>query len=139
VVFLVAFNPTHIGHYLRPPYADVADASKALSLVPPGAQLVTHDEWFVHVAYSHRNATTYFCPYETYAVYADDFAGTYFQHDIRPELEAEVSDGRTQVVATFGKVKVYKRRPPPGAHVGNCITPGDSRYRPPLEAVGWKG
>jgi hypothetical protein len=134
VLFLVAFNPTHVGHYLQRPYADLADARKALALVPLDAELVTHDEWFAHVAESHRHATTYFCPYATYAVYADDFRGTYFQHDIRPELEAEVRDGQTHVLATFGRVKVYRRQPDPGARVGNCIGPGDPRYKPPLEA-----
>ena len=124
LLFLIAFNPTHVGHYLRPPYPDLADARKALALVPPDAELVTHDEWFVHVAYSHRQATTFFCPYATYAVYADDFPGTYFQSDIRPKLAAEVRDGQTRIVAVFGRVKVYRRRPDPGAHVGNCVTPG---------------
>jgi hypothetical protein len=136
LLFLIAFNPTHVGHYVVPPYADIADARKALALVPPDAELVTHDEWFVHVAYSHREATTYFCPYATYAVYADDFRGTYFQHDIRPELEAEVRDGQTRVLATFGRVKVYERRPDPGARVGTCVTPGGPNYKPPLEAHG---
>jgi uncharacterized membrane protein len=124
LLFLVAFNPTHVGHFLKAPYADLADARKALALVPPDAELVTHDEWFVHVASSHRQATFFFCPYATYAVYADDFPGASFQRDIRPRLEAEVRDGQTRIVAVFGRVKVYRRRPDPGAHVGTCVTPG---------------
>ncbi|MFY9780928.1 MAG: DUF2079 domain-containing protein [Candidatus Baltobacteraceae bacterium] len=122
LLFLVAFNPTHVGHYLQPSYGDLAEARSALALVPPDAVVVTHDEWFVHIAYSHRKATTYFCPDVTYAVYADDFHGAHFQRDVRPQLEAEVRDGETRVVAAFGQVKVYRRRPGAVAPSRDCRT-----------------
>jgi uncharacterized membrane protein len=127
-VFLVAFNPMHLGHYLKPVYPR-DDAQRALDTVPAGALLVTHDEWFTQVALRYPLATVFFCPYTTYAVYADNFPNDYFQRDIRPELERETADGTARIVGTFGHVRVYARTPAPWSHVGNCVTPGDVRYR----------
>jgi len=130
VVFLVAINPMHVPHYLRPVYADEADALRALRAVPPGMPLATHDEWFAHAAFRDRNATVFFCPYVRYAVYADDFPSGFFQSDIRPALARDVANGRARIVATYGKVHVYELTPKAGARIGNCITVGDPRYRP---------
>jgi len=71
----------------------------------------------------------FFCPYTTYAVYADDFPNDYFQREIHPELEREVANAQARIVGRFGNVKVYARRPAPWSHVGNCVTPGDVRYK----------
>ena len=133
IVFLIAINPMHPGHYLRPVYADTADAQRALRTVPSGMPLATHDEWFAHTAFRDRNATVFLCPYVRYAVYADDFPNPYFQSDIRPALARDVASGRARVVATYGRVHVYELTPKPGARIGNCITPGDTRYRPQRE------
>jgi uncharacterized membrane protein len=135
VVFLIVFNPTHAPHYLKPVYPN-ADARRALALVPAGAQLVTHDEWFVHVALVQPNATVFFCPYATYAVYADDFPNGYFQDEIKPELARELASGQTHIVNSFGAIKVYRRTPNPGARVGACITPGNVRYRSLRDTLG---
>ncbi len=134
-LFLVAFNPTHAGHYLKPIYP-TADARRALALVPPGARLLTHDEWFAHVALRYPQATVFFCPYVDYVVYADDFPNGYFQSDIKPALAREVASGRARVIAAFGAVKVYRRTPNPGARVGTCVTPGNTRYRTLRETLG---
>ena len=134
-LFLIAFNPTHAGHYLKVTYP-TADARRALALVPPGANLLTHDEWFAHVALRYPAATVFFCPYVDYAVYADDFPNGYFQSEIRPTLEREVQSGRATVLATFGRVKVYRRTQSPGARIGTCVTPGNTRYRSLRETLG---
>ena len=52
--------------------------------MPPGARLLTHDEWFTHVALQYPAATVFFCPYVDYVVYADDFPNGYFQSEIKP-------------------------------------------------------
>ncbi len=134
-LFLVAFNPMHVGHYLRPVYPDVADASRALAAVPADAYVATHDEWYTHDALRHRNASPFLCPYDAYAVYADDFENAFVQREILPELRAEVADGRASIVATFGRVRVYERRTVPGARPGTCVTPGDTRYRSLRESL----
>ena len=128
VIFLVAFNPMHVAHYVRPTYPH-ADAAKALALVPPDALLVTHDEWFTHVAYRQRRATFFFCPDAEYAVFALDYPNDYYQREIRPEIERELRSGRMRATATFGRVSLYRRTP--NAHAGGarCITVGDERYR----------
>jgi uncharacterized membrane protein len=121
-------NPTHALHYLRAVYP-TADAEKALALVPPGARLLTHDEWFAHVALRYPEATVFYCPYVDYVVYASDFPNGYFQSDIKPALAAEVAVGRARAIATFGNVTVYHRTPQAGARIGTCVTPGNTRYR----------
>ncbi|MDQ2909140.1 MAG: DUF2079 domain-containing protein [Candidatus Eremiobacteraeota bacterium] len=128
IAVLLVANPMHIGHYLRPIYPH-ADAQRALALVPRGAHLLTHDEWFTRVAYAQRNATVFFCPYVNYVVYADDYPGVYYHTDIVPELARERASGQLRLVATFGHVHAYRRTPDPGARVGRCITPGNIRYR----------
>ena len=135
VLFLVAFNPTHAGHYLKAIYP-TDDARRALATVPAGARLLTHDEWFTHVALRYPEATVFFCPYVDYAVYADDFPNGYYQSEIKPALAAEIASGRARVVATFGEVKVYARTPNPGARVGDCVTPGSTRYHNLRETQG---
>ena len=134
-LFLVALNPTHAGHYLKAIYP-TDDARRALATIPRGARLLTHDEWFTHVALRYPEATVFFCPYVDYAVYADDFPNGYFQSDIKPALERELAEGRARVSGTFGKVKVYRRTPNPGARIGACVTPGNTRYRTLRETLG---
>jgi len=121
VVFLIAINPMHVGHYLRP-YVPHAGVAAAFRLVDPQAYVATHDEWFAHEALAHRNATVFFCPFVTDAVYEDDFPNAYFQERIKPELAREVASGRARVRARFGPIAVYVRRPDPGARVGGCDT-----------------
>ncbi len=134
-IFLIAFNPMHAGHYLRPVYP-TDGARRALATVPSGAFLVTHDEWFARVALAQPNASVFFCPYATYAVYADDFPNGYFKDQILPELGREVASGQARVVASFGAVRVYARTPNPGARVGDCVTPGNVRYRSLRDTLG---
>lgn len=128
IIVLLVANPMHVAHYVRSVYPHV-DAAKALALVPQNAHLVTHDEWFAHIAGDHPNATVFFCPYVDYVVYADDYPSAYYQHDIVPELVRERAGGQLQVVARFGHVTAYRRRPDVGARVGDCITPGNVHYR----------
>ncbi len=128
VVFLLAFNPMHVAHYVRPVYPH-EDAARALALVPPDALLVTHDEWFTHVAYRQRRATFFFCPSAEYAVFALDYPNGYYQHEIRPEIEREVRTGQMRATAAFGRVRVYRRTPSTGTSAARCVTVGDDRYR----------
>jgi len=126
-VFLVA-NPMHVAHYVRPIYPH-GDAERALALVPRSARLVTHDEWFAHVAGTQRNATVFFCPYVDFVVYADDYPSAYFQQQIEPEVARERASGQLRLLARYGHVRAYRRTPELGARVGDCITPGNVRYR----------
>ena len=134
-VVLIAFNPTHVAHYIRPPYAHLDDARRALAVVPPGAALATHDEWFAQIALADRAAGPFLCPYDAFAVYADDFPNAYAREAIEPELRAEVARGEAAVVARFGSVVVYRRTPHPGARPGDCITPGDVRFHSLRESL----
>ena len=130
-LFLIAFNPMHPLHYLRAVYP-TADAQRALAALPADAgPIVTHDEWFVRIALSHPDATVFLCPYVRTAVYADDFPNGYFQDDIKPQLQRLVARHEAAVRARFNHVAMYVLTPPPGARIGNCITPGDLRYKPP--------
>jgi uncharacterized membrane protein len=102
---LVAFDPLHPVHYLRPPYGDLADARAALATVPDDASVYTHDEWFAHVAGT-RPEAEHIWNEPRYVVLADDFphANT-FESFIHEELER----GCYAVAHRFGRVVVYRR------------------------------
>ncbi len=125
-IFLIALNPMHPGHYLRPIYPH-ANVERALALVPPRAHLLTHDEWFTHAAFGHPNATVFFCPFVDYALLADDYPNDYDRLALAPEVARELATKRMRVVARFGHVVLYTRNPTAGA-VGSCVTPGNVKY-----------
>ena len=127
LVLVTPFNPMHVAHYLRA-VAPHDDAERALALVPRGAALVTHDEWFVHVAADRPPASVFFCPATRYAVYRDDYPNAYFHDEIAPEIARELRSHQMRTVATFGRIHVYERTPDFGASIDRCITPGDTRY-----------
>jgi uncharacterized membrane protein len=112
VLFLVAFNPMHVGHYLKASYADTADAERALASLPPDAAVLTHDEWFTRIAGRDPRATIFFRPNTEYVVVADDYPNDAFQRLLRPLLAREVAAHRFAIVARDGKVVVYKRVAP---------------------------
>ncbi|GAC1306248.1 MAG: hypothetical protein NVSMB21_08800 [Vulcanimicrobiaceae bacterium] len=134
VIVLAVANPMHLAHYLRAPYPH-DDAARALASVPAGAALVTHDEWFAHVAVDRPSATVFFCPAARYAVFADDYPNGYYRDEIRPEIARELAAGRMRVAATFGHVRVYTRTPTGDGRGHRCVTPGDVRYTTLPEAL----
>jgi uncharacterized membrane protein len=107
--FLVVLNPMHLGYYLRPPYADLAAAQRVLACVPRGATLSTHDEWFTHIAGENQPVTGGAVSGVEYLVYADDYRDEFFQHDVRPKLEAAVASGRYRSVCSSARVHAYQR------------------------------
>lgn len=127
LVLVTPFNPMHVAHYLRA-VAPHDAAERALALVPRDAALVTHDEWFVHVAADRPHASVFFCPATRYAVYRDDYPNGYFHDEIAPEIARELSSHQMRVIATFDRIHVYERRPGAGPSIERCITPGDTRY-----------
>lgn len=127
VVLVTPFNPMHVAHYLRA-VAPHDDAERALALVPRDAVLVTHDEWFVHVAADRPHASVFFCPATQYAVYRDDYPSGYFHDEIAPEIARELATHQMRVLAAFDHIRVYARTPDSGASLERCITPGDTRY-----------
>jgi hypothetical protein len=110
VVFLAAFDPLHIGHYLTSPYADVTSAQKALACVPHSASISTNDEWFADISASYPRATNQRAAGVDFLVYADDFPNDAFQRLMRPKLAADVASGEYSVVCTAGRVKTYRRK-----------------------------
>ncbi len=126
---LVAFDPLHPIHYLRPSYPVGDDVRHALATIPPGAFVALHDEWFTHVAADHPHATVFFCPYVDYLVYADDYPNGFFQSQIVPEIAAERASGQVRLVRRFGRVAVYARTPDPGAIYGRCLTARPDGFR----------
>ncbi len=121
-IVLVAFDPLHPLHYLRPAYPIGDDVRRALATIPPNAFVVLHDEWYTQIAATHPNATVFFCPYVDYAVYADDYPNDFFQTQIAPEIARERAIGQMRLVRRFGKVGVYTRTPDRGAVYGRCLT-----------------
>ncbi len=133
-LFLIAFNPAHVAHYVRPAYP-TGDARRALARIPRGAYFATHDEWFARAAAMQPNASVFVCPYQRYAVFADDYPNDYARTVIVPTLRREIAAGTTRILARYGHVAVYARTPVPGARPGTCTTPGNATLRRLTAAV----
>ncbi|MGZ3562438.1 MAG: DUF2079 domain-containing protein [Vulcanimicrobiaceae bacterium] len=108
-LFLVAFNPMHPVHFLRPSYHDLASVRRALECVPLAASMATHDEWFSQIAAQRPNATIDRSSGVDYLVYADDFPNEQYQRQLRPLVAEQVLDGRYRAICRFGAVAVYRR------------------------------
>lgn len=111
-VFLVAFNPTHAEHYLRPSYDDIAAVRRVITCVPPGATLGTHDEWYAAMAFLHPNETIGAPPYAKYLLFADDYPNAEFQAKILPAVKREVASGQVDEICRADRVAVYRRVQP---------------------------
>jgi uncharacterized membrane protein len=109
VIVLIAFDPMHPAHYLKPNYHALGDARAALACVPPDAPFATHDEWYSAVAAQRPLATVAKIDGIAYLVYADDFDNAGFRADVVPQLHANVAQGRYRVACTFGNVHAYER------------------------------
>jgi uncharacterized membrane protein len=109
IATLVAFNPMHPLHYLRPAYPDLADARRALACVPNDAAVSTHDEWFSAIAARYPNATADRISGMRYLVYASDYPNAFYQERVRPRVDEAVKDGRYRAVCRFDNVTAYER------------------------------
>ena len=107
-IVLIAFNPMHIGHFMTPPYADLADVERAFAVLPPNAIASTHDEWYTHYALTNPNLAASGVIPTDYAVYADDFSYPTFRANMLPWLHDKLARGEFHIIAQFGNVKVYK-------------------------------
>jgi len=108
-IVLIAFNPMHPAHYLRPNYHALGDARRAIACVPRGAPFSTHDEWYSAVAATRPRATVGRYAGIAYLVYADDFDNAGFRGNVVPQLHAEVAKGTYALACTFGNVHTYVR------------------------------
>ena len=108
-VFLVAFDPMHLTHYLAPPYRDLASARAALACVPTDASVATHDEWFAEISGRYPNATIQRTSGVQYLVYAEDFPNAEFQAVELPRIRAELQARAYAPVCHFGNVVTLKR------------------------------
>jgi uncharacterized membrane protein len=106
-IFLIFFNPLHPLHYLRPfyPHDHVAEL---IALVPKDAGVITHDEWFTHIAIDYPEATVFEYAPHRYALYADDYPSAYFRDVEAPALRAALASGRAVEVRRIGKVALYR-------------------------------
>lgn len=109
LVTLLAFNPMHLGYYLRPMYSNVASARAALACVPRAASVSTHKEWFAPVAALNLKSTFNEADGVDYLVYAPDYYD-YFRRWTVPKLEQSLRAGRYVEVCRFGNVVTYRRR-----------------------------
>jgi uncharacterized membrane protein len=110
-VFLIFFNPLHPVHYLRPIYPH-DHVEELAALVPRNASLITHDEWFTHIAIDYPLATVFeYAPHE-YALYADDYPSAYYRDVEHPALRAAIAAGKATEIRRIGAVALYRLNPP---------------------------
>ncbi|HEX3463626.1 MAG TPA: DUF2079 domain-containing protein [Candidatus Elarobacter sp.] len=114
-IVLIAFSPLHPLHYLKPSYHDLRDARAALSAIPAGASLATHDEWYTATAARHPRAMvlgTGPSPYDAdYVVFAEDYPNDDFQRRVLPQLRERLASGRYTPIRRFGSVMVWRAAP----------------------------
>ncbi len=110
VVVLIAFDPMHPLHYLRPSYHDLADVRRAFSCVPHDAVVATQDEWYAQESVAFPHATTATTPGAAYLVYALDYPNAAFRATVLPAVKAAVRRGEYRPVCRYGDVVVYRRR-----------------------------
>lgn len=113
-VVLIAFNPMHPAHYLtRAPYQQSGNVLRAFSCVPHDAPVVTHDEWFTHIALRYPDSTNMgdgVANFDGYVVYTPDWRNGYVDTHLLPQLAAAQKDGRFSVACRFGNVVVLRPR-----------------------------
>jgi len=112
VIVLAAFNPMHPAHYLRPQTpVRAADLQRAFSCVPKDAPLMTHDEWFAHVALAYPNSTNLdesAAAFRGYLVFDPQWPNEHVQRVILPRIETARAGGRFTAVCRFGGVTVLR-------------------------------
>ena len=112
VLVLVFFNPMHPAHYLRQaPFQQSANVERAFSCVPRSAPVMTHDEWYTHMAMSYPRVTNLdeqADRFDGYIVFTDDWQNAHVQSVDLPQLAAAERQGRYRVVCKFGNVTVLR-------------------------------
>ncbi len=112
-IVLIAFSPLHPLHYLKPSYHALGDARAAITCVPAGATLATHDEWYTAIA-ARRPAAMVLGDdppsAAEYLVVADDYPNAAFAQNVLPRVRAKVAGGAYDEVCRFGAVAAYRRR-----------------------------
>jgi uncharacterized membrane protein len=116
-VVLVAFNPLHPLHYIRPVYPWGDDIGQALASIPASAHVLTHDEWFTWIALTHPHATVFLCPDVDMLVLGDGYPTSLW-----PEVHAELESGQLRLARRFGRVTVYLRRADRPGEYEQCAT-----------------
>ncbi|MBV9440959.1 MAG: DUF2079 domain-containing protein [Candidatus Eremiobacteraeota bacterium] len=110
-VWLVAFNPLHPLHYLRPSYHALGDARSALACVPQAATPATHDEWYTAVAARRAGATVLgdVLPRTEYLVVAGDYPNDAFRKQVLPQVRRAVQSGEYRELCRYDAVTAYRR------------------------------
>ncbi len=120
-LFLIAFNPLHPQHYLRPSYHALNDARAVLASIPAEASVSTHDEWYTAIAAQRPRAEVLGTPFigggAEYIVFAEDYPNATFHDTLLPKLREALACGDYHLVVRRGSVFAFKR----GAHPQSCL------------------
>jgi uncharacterized membrane protein len=120
-LFLVAFNPLHPQHYLKPSYHALGDARAVLAAIPRDASVSTHDEWYTAIAADHPGAEVLGTPFvgggAEYIVFAEDFPSATFHDVLLPRLRETLACGDYHLMVRRGAVSAFKR----GPHPQSCL------------------
>ena len=120
-VFLIAFNPLHPQHYLRPSYHALDDARAVLAAIPSDASVSTHDEWYTAIAAQRPRAQVLgtgdsmsFGGGADYIVFAKDYPNAMFRGGVPQQLREALACGEYHLVGSRGAVYAFKRGHPKG-------------------------
>jgi hypothetical protein len=110
-VVLIAFDPMHPLHYLRPPYPQTQSVARAFACVPKNALIATHDEWFAHESLSFPATTITQYDIERddrYIVYTPEWRNAFAQAQLLPPLRLALLTRRYDVVCRAGDIVVIR-------------------------------
>lgn len=110
-IVLVAFNPLHPLHYLKPSYAHLADARAILACVPPEESLATHDEWYTALSPVRANVMVLGDepPAADWIVIAQDYPNATFAANLLPKIQRRVRSGQYRAVCRRGQAVALRR------------------------------
>lgn len=137
VLFLIAFNPMHLSHYLRmEPYQQTASIERAMACVPRDARVATHDEWLAHLALVYPRITQFGRTpgrFNGYIVFASDWRNTYFEEAVLPKIQHAERAGYFRLLCSYGDVRVVS---PAGYSVSRMkrspVSPASRRAASPI-------
>lgn len=137
LIFLVAFNPMHLSHYLRvEPYQQSANVWRAMECVPRDARVATHDEWMAHLALAYPGITQFGRSpdrFDGYIVFADDWRNADFERQVLPKIRTAEARGRYRLLCSYGNVRVVERVHHSVSRMKrNPVRPASSRAASPI-------
>ncbi|HTU83491.1 MAG TPA: DUF2079 domain-containing protein [Candidatus Acidoferrales bacterium] len=108
VVMLAAFDPLHLGHFLRWPNADDRATDALISRIPQSASIGTYDEIYAHLGFYPR-AVIGIRGLPQFVLENTKYRSARWDAILAPQLRRAIGRGEYAEVARIGDVVLYQR------------------------------